>query len=258
MDLNFLVVVGTLVMLALGGGVVWFVILYQRRVIQSQIEIERINREKQQELLNASIQSEEQERMRIAAELHDDIAPTLASVKLYLSTAALKMTDTPLIAQSKALLDESLQKIRNIAHKLQPSTLYYLGLDVSLQALADMIGQSDSIHAAYAAHNKLPRLPENIELSLYRVVQELTHNILKHAHPQLLTIESTTVPGQVTLVVSHNGTGITQHLFEELIYKKGAIGLKNIVTRLKSIEASIYFEQVSVSLFTITIQAPIK
>jgi len=245
-------------MLALGGGVVWFVILYQRRVIQSQIEIERINREKQQELLNASIRSEEQERMRIAAELHDDIAPTLASVKLYLSTAALKMTDTPLIQQSKALLDESLQKIRNIAHKLQPSTLYYLGLEVSLQALADMIGQSDSVHAAYISVARLPRLPENTELSLYRVVQELTHNILKHAHPRSLTIESTAVPGQVTLVVSHDGTGITQHLFDELLYKKGAIGLKNIVTRLKSIDASVYFEQVSVSLFTITIQAPIK
>jgi two-component system, NarL family, sensor kinase len=259
--LESLVIAGTLAMLALSGGIVWFVILYQRRVIQSHIDIERINREKQQEMMNASIQSEEQERMRIAAELHDDIAPTLASVKLYLSAALLKNTETEqhaYVEQSKSLLDESLQKIRDIAHKLQPSTLYYLGLQVSLQALADMINNSGGLEVSYTTEHNLPRFRENIELSLYRVTQELLNNIIKHAHARLVTIETRLDNEAVYLSISHNGTGITQQLYEELVYKKGAIGLKNIVTRLKSIEGAVHFEQVSVSLFTITIQAPIK
>jgi two-component system, NarL family, sensor kinase len=256
-----IVILGVSAMLLMAMGIIMFVILYQRRVIQSQIEIEKINREKQQEMMNASIQSEEQERMRIAAELHDDVAPTLASVKLYLSAAAMQPTETErsdFVLRSKALLDDSLQKIRDIAHKLQPSTLYYLGLQVSLQALADIIDRSGSIAVTYTTQQELPRLNENTELSLYRVTQELTNNIIKHANARKISIETALAGNEVNLVISHDGTGITQQLYEELIYKKGAIGLKNIVTRLKSIAGTIHFEQVSVSLFTITIQAPIK
>lgn len=256
-----IVTLGVSAMLLMAMGVILFVVLYQRRVIQSQIEIERINRDKQQEMLNASIQSEEQERMRIAAELHDDIAPTLASVKLYLATATRREDPKAageLLLQSGKLLDESLRKIRDIAHKLQPSTLYYLGLETSLQALSDMLQQSGSITATYTCNHTLPPLPEHLALSFYRICQELTNNIIKHAQAGHIEIGTELGDETLTLTISHNGTGITQHLFEELVYKKGAIGLKNIVSRLKSINARINFEQVSVSLFTITVQAPIK
>lgn len=255
-----IVILGVSAMLFMALSVIMFVILYQRRVIQSQIEIEKINQDKQQEMLNASIQSEEQERMRIAAELHDDIAPTLASAKLYLATAILKDASGgrhDLLIQSKDLLDDSLKKIRDIAHKLQPSTLYYLGLQASLQAFAEMIHNSGSISASYHNQQMLPRFHENTELSVYRVTQELVNNIIKHANARSLTIETRIREGFLVLKIEHNGTGITQKLYEELVYKKGAIGLKNIVTRLKSIQAVIHFEQVSVSLFTVTIQAPI-
>jgi two-component system, NarL family, sensor kinase len=255
-----IVILGVLAMLLMALSVIMFVILYQRRVIQSQIEIEKINQEKQQEMLNASIQSEEQERMRIAAELHDDIAPTLASIKLYLSTAIAEEhapNKTDLIHQSKELLDDSLQKIRGIAHKLQPSTLYYLGLQVSLQALSDMFNNSGGIQVQYHSNQALPRFKENIELSLYRITQELVNNIIKHANAKSITINTLLQQSNIILQITHNGTGITQQMYDELMYKKGAIGLKNIVTRLKSIYATIHFEQVSVNLFTINIQAPI-
>lgn len=255
-----IVILGVSAMLLMALSVIMFVILYQRRVIQSQIEIEKINQEKQQEMLNASIQSEEQERMRIAAELHDDIAPTLASIKLYLSAAIAEEhppDKTDLIHQSKELLDDSLQKIRGIAHKLQPSTLYYLGLQVSLQALCDVINNSGGVQVQYHSNQALPRFKENVELSLYRITQELVNNIIKHASAKSITINTMLKSDSIILQITHNGTGITQQMYDELIYKKGAIGLKNIVTRLKSIYATIHFEQVSVSLFTINIQAPI-
>lgn len=261
MGIELLILMGTIGMLLLAGGIVWFVVLYQRRVIQSHIEIEQINREKQQEMMQAAIQSEEQERMRIAAELHDDIAPTLASVKLYLSAALLRDDREErdgYTLQSKTLLDQSLQKIRDIAHKLQPSALHYLGLQVSLQALADLLNNSGSLSTKYFCRQPLPRFAENTELSLYRITQELTNNIIKHAHASEIGITTELSADTLQLTVSHNGTGITQQLYRELLYKKGAIGLKNIETRLKSIEGSVHFEQVSVSLFTITIQAPIK
>lgn len=256
MNTASIVILGVSAMLLMAMGIIVFVVLYQRRVIQNQIQIEQLNHNKQQELLNASIQSEEEERMRIASELHDDVAPTLASIRLYLSTAASRPDDNSLILQSKALLDESLKKIRNIAHKLQPSTLYYLGLQVSLQAFAEMINNSESVQAAYTANDEIPRLEEQVELSVYRIIQELINNIIKHAHAQSLIISSAIANQELQLTISHNGTGITQQLYEELIYKKGAIGLKNILTRLKSIHAQIRFEQVDAGLFTIKISVP--
>ncbi|PSK92155.1 sensor histidine kinase [Taibaiella chishuiensis] len=256
MNTTSIVILGVSAMLLMAMGVIVFVVLYQRRVIQTQIQIEQLNHSKQQELLHASIQSEEEERMRIASELHDDVAPTLASIRLYLSTAAGRPDDNSLILQSKVLLDESLQKIRNIAHKLQPSTLYYLGLQVSLQSLADMINNSESVQASYTIAQDIPRLEEQTELSVYRVVQELTNNIIKHAHARSLTISSALQEQQLIVSIHHNGIGITQQLYEELIYKKGAIGLKNIMTRLKSIRAQICFEQLEANAFAIRLTVP--
>ncbi len=257
MNTTSIVILGVSAMLLMAMGVIVFVVLYQRRVIQTQIEIEQLNHNKRQELLHASIQSEEEERMRIASELHDDVAPTLASIRLYLSSAATRPEDNSLILQSKVLLDESLQKIRNIAHKLQPSTLYYLGLQVSLQSLADMINNSESVQAAYEVEQDIPRLEEQTELSVYRVVQELTNNIIKHAHARSLTISSTLREALLVVSIRHDGIGITQQLYEELIYKKGAIGLKNIMTRLKSIRAQIHFEQLHASAFMIQLEVPL-
>ena len=257
MNTTSFVILGVSAMLLMGMGIIVFVVMYQRKVIQNQLQIEQLNHNKQQELLNASIQSEEEERMRIASELHDDVAPTLASIRLYLSSAASQPEHNGLIQQSKELLDESLKKIRDIAHKLQPSTLYYLGLQVSLQALTDMINNSGKIRASYTAKGELPRMEEQVELSVYRIIQELINNTLKHAHAPSLTLSATVAGNQLQFPLNHDGQGITQPLYEKLIYKKGSIGLKNILTRLKSIHAQVLYEQPDPGLFTITITVPI-
>jgi len=243
-------------MLLMAMCVIFFVVLYQRRVIQSQIAIKKISEEKQQELLNASIKSEENERMRIASELHDDIAPTLASIKLYLSSAIQSSNRPELILQSKELLDESVRKIRNISHKLQPSTLLYLGLQVSLQAYADMLRNSGSIKVIFKSRADAVRLRPDVELSVYRIVQELINNIIKHSGATAVTIDIHIEKEVFLLQLLHNGNGMTQEAFLEYIYKKGAIGLKNIVTRLKSINSEIEFRQLQPDLFSIEVKVP--
>jgi signal transduction histidine kinase len=256
-DLTYLIVIGIGAMLTLTLGIILFVVMYQRRVIRHQIEIKQINEQKQQELVFACIQSEEEERMRIASELHDNVAPTLASIKLFLSTAAQKASPAELINESKQLLDDSLQNIRNISHKLQPSTLHYLGLQISLQALADLINRSERIKVSYMNQSKIPRFDDSVELSIYRIVQELMNNIIKHANAGSVTIQSGVYAHGIEVILTHNGKGITQEMYQDLIYKKGAIGLKNIVNRIKSINALIHFNQQSPEIFSIRIEVPI-
>lgn len=247
-----------MVMLLLALGIIFFVILYQRRVITHQQEIKKINEQKQQELTQASIQGEESERMRIASELHDDVGATLSSIRLFLHAAARNPDDVSIINQSKELLDDSIQKVRNISHKLQPATLQHLGLQTSLQAFSDTINGSGNVVMRYEPKTTLPRLDDNVELALYRVVQELTSNIIKHASASAIYLDTIIADGELWLTLSHNGAGLTHEMYEELIYKKGAIGLKNIVNRLKSIDAAIQFVQAEEHLFQVSIATKLK
>jgi two-component system, NarL family, sensor kinase len=139
MNLSSMIVIGICAMLILAIGIIFFVILYQRRVIAHQQELKKINAEKELELVQASIRSEEGERNRIAAELHDDVAATLSSARLFMYKNKDADFDEERINQSKKLLDESIKKIRDISHKLQPSHLQHLGLQLSLQSLLETL-----------------------------------------------------------------------------------------------------------------------
>jgi two-component system, NarL family, sensor kinase len=256
--MKILILLGIAAMMALSIGIILFVIMYQRRIIRHQLEIKAINDQKQQELINASLKGEEEERMRIASELHDDVGATLSSVRLFLHTAARTPEDVTILEQSRELLDDSIQKIRNISHKLQPSTLEHLGLHTSLQSHADLISRSGSLKFQYSSSVELPRLADNIEMAVYRIIQELTNNIIKHSHATDIHLKTVYNSGTLSIFLSHNGEGLTEEHYQEMIYKKGAIGLKNIVNRLKSINANIQFEKAGEQNYQIAISIPVN
>src|SRR5687767_726168 len=112
---------GTLGMLVLVIGLVIFIIFYQRRVLRYQLQLQRMEQAQQKLLLNASIRLQEEERQRIAADLHDDAGPLLATARLYLSENLVnqdKATQLQSIYQTRQILDDTIQLIRNISHKI--------------------------------------------------------------------------------------------------------------------------------------------
>lgn len=242
---TFLIIIGISAMLLLASGIVMFVILYQRRMINHHIELKKINEQKEQELREASISAGEEERTRIASELHDDIGATLASIRLFLHGAGGEGAENLAFSQSKELLDETISKVRNISHSLHPATLHHLGLQGALRSFFGVIDKTGTVAVTCHIDTALPRTSEKTELSLYRMVQELTNNILKHAHPVQLGFVATTQNGEIKMRIAHNGTGITDKDFNELVYKKDAIGLKNIVNRIRSVNGHISFEKES-------------
>lgn len=244
-------------MLSLAFGIIFFVVLYQRRVIRYQEEIRHINEQKQRELIQASIQGEEEERMRIAEELHDDVGATLSSVRLFLHIPENREPNLALISRSRELLDDTISKIRNISHKLQPTLLSKLGLDASLESFTKTIHSSGNIHMSYNRQGVLPRMTDDTELSIYRIVQEFTNNIIKHSGADTIALSTLAKDDRLETTIAHNGHGLTEDTFSEGTNKKGAIGLKNIVNRLKAIDASITFGKSAEQEFTIKIVAPL-
>lgn len=237
-------------------SVIFFVVLHQRKVIRHQLELNELETKKQLELFQAAAQSEEEERQRIAAELHDDIGATLSSARMFLHQAEKFAVSPDLIRQSGQLVDESIRKVRDVSHKLQPATLQALGLQTALQALADVYKRSGSVKFDVLPGNNIPRLDTHKELHLYRIVQELTNNILKHSHPTFMVLQLSTGNNDLVMTLQHDGSGLDDEMFESRLNATGGIGLKNISGRLKFIGGKIQFTKQSSSSFVTEIKVP--
>lgn len=243
-------------MALMGLTVVMFVVLHQRRVIRHQIELNDLESKKQIELFQAAAQSEEEERQRIAGELHDDVGATLASARMFLHQAEKYSTSPELIRQSGQLVDDSIRKVRDISHKLQPGTLQSLGLHTALNALAEVYKRSGSINFDVLPARNIPRLDPHRELHVYRIVQELTNNIIKHSNASFIVLEFTLADRDLLLTMQHNGIGLSDQTFNEYLTNKNGIGLKNISSRVKFVDGKISFKQQSSNSFLTELRIP--
>jgi two-component system, NarL family, sensor kinase len=254
--LEYIIVIGIAIMALMALSVVMFVVLHQRRVIRHQLQLSELESKKQIELFQAAAQSEEEERQRIAAELHDDIGATLASARLFLHQAEKTAVSPDLIRQSGMLVDESIRKVRDVSHKLQPATLQSLGLQSALEALADLYKRSGTVKFDVLPSGNLPRPDSHQELHVYRIVQELTNNILKHSKATFIVLQIAMIGDEQVLTIQHDGTGLNDDSFNTLVAQKGGIGLKNISSRLKFINGKITFVQQGANSFITKIKIP--
>src|SRR5690606_4727633 len=179
-----LMFLGTLAMLILAIGIILFVIFHQRKVIRYQMMMKQLESEKQQILLNASIKFQEEERQRIAADLHDDAGPLLATARLYLNENLINQepaAQLQSIFSAKQIIDDSIQLIRNISHSMMPPTLKNFGLESAMSDLFQKINGSGTLNASVRFHDYKTRLKLEQELLIFRIMQELVNNIIKHS-----------------------------------------------------------------------------
>ncbi len=237
---------GTIGMLALTIGLIIFIIFHQRKVIRYQMTLQQMEHEQQKILLNASIRLQEEERQRLAADLHDDAGPLLAHARLYLNENLVnldKVTQLQNIYNAKQIIDDTIQLIRNISHSLMPPTLKNFGLESAVNDLFQKISGSGSINASCRFHDYRERLKSEQELTVFRVLQELVNNILKHSNASFIHVTQNINGEKFYLRLHHDGRGITQADFEKLNKSSGGLGLKNIQSRLKVLQGNIFFEK---------------
>src|SRR5436190_5751911 len=156
-----LMFIGTMGMLTLAIGIIVFVIFHQRKVIRYQMQMKRLEDDKQQILLKASISFQEEERQRIAADLHDDAGPLLATARLYLNENLIHQepaVQLQSIFSAKQIIDDSIQLIRNISHSLMPPTLKNFGLESAMTDLFQKINGSGTVNASARFHDYRHRL----------------------------------------------------------------------------------------------------
>ncbi|WP_183559332.1 sensor histidine kinase [Mucilaginibacter sp. SP1R1] len=257
-DIRLLLVVGVAAMLLLFVSFLLAFIFTQRKKLNYQKSLRLLQERQQNQLIEAAVRSEETERHRIAEELHDEVGALLASSKLHFNSIKINSIDDynqGLSNKGKELLDAAINKVRGISHNLHSSILQEFGLNEAIKHFTASIGHEAVMMVTTTLDERYTTKDPQNDISIYRIIQEVINNTIKHAHASNINIKSVYADQLLRLTISHNGQGLTQPLFEELRYQSAGLGLKNIQNRVILLRGNLIFGQ-DASGFNIDIYIP--
>lgn len=229
---------------------------YRAYKSRKESELQRAIAQEQEQRLDAVIDATEQERSRVAKELHDGIGQQLTSIKLGMSNFAASQQHLPegetlKIKMLQNIVDESARDVRELSHQMMPKALTEIGLE---PALRDMLAKSlalGGIEYHFDSVNTGERLNPKIEVNLYRVAQELINNIIKHSEATSVQVELVATKRNVEMVVEDNGRGLLANAGD-------GHGMMNMKTRINHIKGSIEFLHLPKGGTRVEIRVPVS
>lgn len=232
---NFFIA-GSIVLL-LGLFVLSFYYVQRNRLASrnEQIAQEKIGsllKEQEIKTYNAMIEGQEEERKRIATDLHDRLGSMLSTVKLLFGSLTEKIDrnqeeNEKREARVTGLLDEAVLEVRRISHNLSTGMVNTFGLVTALEELCESVDKSGIVRCRLLSYGMEGRLDPQIEIGLFRMVQELVNNALKHSKAKQLTIQINRTEESLNLTLEDDGVGFDV----EARKLSGGLGLKNLATR---------------------------
>ncbi|MCB2379465.1 histidine kinase [Hymenobacter sp. BT635] len=229
-------------MVATFGIIVSFVLLHFRNLNRLSVQAEALQQAQiqyQQKLLEAVIESQEAERRRIGQDLHDDVGTALSNlrmtVELYQQRDGFAADPTAFISTCKTIIDKVMGEVRQISHNLSPVSLNLYGFTEAVEELADMLNNGGRLRCSLdnEAAALLDALPAPQATALYRVVEELLNNAIKHSGGQHVALKFYFEPNALVFSCHDDGQGMRW----EPASKKG-MGLHNIESRLTILQAT--------------------
>ncbi len=175
-----------------------------------QEQIKFLERQQQVVSLQSMVNGQETERTRIAKDLHDGLGGLFSTVKMYFSTLqheAPQLKENEIFRKSYSLLDTASEEVRRIAHNMMPEVLMKLGLTNALKDLCDHVTAGKLLQVSLEVHGMNKRLNPTTEIMLFRIVQELLNNIIKHANATNAIIQFVREHERLSVIVEDNGRG---------------------------------------------------
>ncbi len=233
-------------------------LLYNGYRLQQKNKYQQEHSRQQNELFNAIVTTQDQERKRIAQDIHDSLGSVLSAAKLKLSsleesTHLFSLDQLEKYKTSLALLDEASSELRNISHNIMPATLSKLGIVAALQSLIDKLSTHAGLQISFTAHSFDTRIEETTEISIYRIILELINNIVKHALADKVSIQMIKYPGYINLVIEDNGRGFN---YDKALAEKKGIGLGNILSRVEYLNGTLEIDSKPGKGTTVIIEIP--
>jgi len=209
---------------------------------QDQIHRQRISeleKDKQLVAVEAMLKGQQEERSRLAKDLHDGLGGLLSGVKFSLSNMKDNLMITPenmaVFERSLDMIDTSIKELRRVAHNMMPEMLTKFGLDEALKEYCNTVNGTQLINVKYQTHGLELRMEKSTEIIIYRIVQELLNNILKHAAATEAFVQLVKEGNRLNVVVEDNGKGFDTSIKEENV---GA-GLGNIRSRVEYLKGQL-------------------
>jgi signal transduction histidine kinase len=231
------------------------VLAEQQRLIADQ-RVEEILRTQELKLVSAMVEGQEQERKRIAQDLHDRLGSMLSAIKLRFS--ALEGWISGLVKEQQEqfkhlfdLLDHAVVEVRKVSHDMARSTVREFGLRKALEDMRDAITVPGRMDVELNLFGLETPLPPRVEIAIYRMVQELVSNALKHARARQLTLQLTRSAAMVNVLVSDDGRG-----FDPATADPG-MGMDNIRARAAEINGSVQVDSRPGHGTTISVDIPL-
>lgn len=199
----------------------------------------------QRRLLDASVEVAELERKKIAANIHDDVGMMLSVLKLNLTKIKRNRSDdqltATLLSDSNLLIEETITAIRVISNDLMPSTLIKFGFTKGISELCRQVKSSGLIDINLKLNADDIRLEKKNEIQLYRMIKEVINNIIKHAKASAIELKINASTELMTIIISHDGKGISNETMLRLADLSEGLGLKSILSRVQLTNSVIQY-----------------
>lgn len=251
----FIVLVGSAGMLLLIVAMGVFIFIYQKRIFSSRLESIKREQVYAQNMIKAQLESQEQERNRIGADLHDSLGSLLWGAKVNASfiqrTVELPENAKESYNELIQILDQSINSVRRISWDLTPEAFHHSGFSQSVSKLCDQLN-GRGLEVRFTENGKYTWNDDD-GIQAFRIVQELVSNAIKHAQANLLTVAIDWQKNQLVIEVQDNGTGF------KLNESRTGVGWWNIEQRAKRLNAEIVIGNPPMDQGSlITVKIPLK
>lgn len=238
--LNFMTTLLPLVgiMFIIAMGVILLMQQFRKNLYRQRLAQEELITIHQQELLKSSILVQEEERKRIATDIHDELGAVLSIARMHLMTIESqpeksKEEDIIALQNIRSLIETSISSVRRISHELMPQNLQMFGLPDTLQSIVSMVNSSNNIQIQINCDDEVNQLPWAIKLGLYRICLELINNTIKHAQAKHICLDIHCKDNTLTFIYTDDGIGLSDN------FEKFGLGHKNIEARTMSIGGTL-------------------
>lgn len=217
----------------------WVVNLNKKRQLQKR-KIQQLEQEKQLLSVQALLKGQEEERSRMAKDLHDGLGGMLSGIKLTLGgmkgNMVLTEENARLFSGALLKLDQTIGEMRRVAHSMMPEALLRLGLGQALSDYCNGLTESSAgLLVNYQQFGLQERLPNDTEIVVYRIVQELLTNVIKHSKATQVLVQLMQQDNLLMLTVEDNGQGFKP----ETVLNNNGSGLSNIHSRVSYLHGTI-------------------
>ncbi len=190
--------------------------------------------------IRAEINTLEKERKRIATDLHDELGPILSAVRIQINHLQHPTEDDKkIIAFANKHIDDAIAKTREISYNLLPNTLVRKGLVRAVQEYTGKLSQTHELQITFISPDM--DLPSEMSVNIYRIIQEIIHNTIKHAEAAQLVITLQNNSNKLVLLTADDGKGFD---YDKIIEQNSGLGLANLQSRAEILNAKFNFRSV--------------